>query len=732
MVGAPQVGKTNFVCNYVEKRLAKGRPCLFYPAFGMRSGLMEEIRTDFEMTFHDSSSAHQIVASKLARVAARTKKPILICIDAWNEADLQLAKALDRECALIATEQVQVLITLTTIAAERLLTDGSGNPSNVAVELGIHRSAIPLVQLDPVNASPAVVSIERYTSEETKKAYARYSRVFGVTVPQYHIPTPNPLLLRTAMELYRHQQLPARLDEPDLLRRWIVEKLRRGVGITEPAGRNVLTAVADKLALEGMCAERAIAGNDEVSTGLLEIGLLARVGNSNGPQRLSFYYSRECDFVISNWARNWPERLNSGTQTAVAELLAVSQSSEARSALRWHLANHSDHTGLMNLTKSFVQLPDNVKEVILGAIGDLVSQETESDDESQSRFPIDLLDVALDAVKDPSKRVRLAAAKLFAFSEDGHEALSSFLSDNYDINLLTNLLQIDEDFPLSRGSAGHIVLKAIQEFSFEDDPTYQSSRLVRDLQILLCSDVRSIQKASAQALGFCAPRLTLEYASKQFLQNRGADPPHTAELFSEAITNAIDVLNEGYWGNMMCKGWLSCDLDDSEGRRTEALQEMRPLCRPLIAAYGRLRHPLANELREFLGAIAPQERRVRKQKPVHGELLKSCGDWSLIQASTMHLPLIGIKIEGFFRPIRLWQSSVKPGVSSAAIIVMLELDELCLQVGCTPEQHSIEVLAPDGANDPLDERMRERDIRNGLDFDHFQDPKVGLPLMESI
>jgi hypothetical protein len=29
---------------------------------------------------------------------------------------------------------------------------------------------------------------------------------------------------------------------------------------------------------------------------------------------------------------------------------------------------------------------------------------------------------------------------------------------------------------------------------------------------------------------------------------------------------------------------------------------------------------------------------------VHGEFLKSCGDWSLIQASTMRLPPIGIKL----------------------------------------------------------------------------------------
>jgi hypothetical protein len=32
------------------------------------------------------------------------------------------------------------------------------------------------------------------------------------------------------------------------------------------------------------------------------------------------------------------------------------------------------------------------------------------------------------------------------------------------------------------------------------------------------------------------------------------------------------------------------------------------------------------------------------QEPVHGELIKSCGDWSLVQPSTIPLPRIRIEI----------------------------------------------------------------------------------------
>jgi hypothetical protein len=47
---------------------------------------------------------------------------------------------------------------------------------------------------------------------------------------------------------------------------------------------------------------------------------------------------------------------------------------------------------------------------------------------------------------------------------------------------------------------------------------------------------------------------------------------------------------------------------------------------------------------------------------------------------------------------------------------MLEMGELGLQVVCSPEQRSIDGLAPNGADQPLNEGVRERDVRNGLDF----------------
>ena len=71
-------------------------------------------------------------------------------------------------------------------------------------------------------------------------------------------------------------------------------------------------------------------------------------------------------------------------------------------------------------------------------------------------------------------------------------------------------------------------------------------------------------------------------------------------------------------------------------------------------------------------------------------------------------------------------------MGSVATIVMLELDQFRLQVRHSPEQSSIEKLAPNGADQPLDERMGQWHVRNGFDFGHSEDSKIGLPLMEAI
>ena len=68
-------------------------------------------------------------------------------------------------------------------------------------------------------------------------------------------------------------------------------------------------------------------------------------------------------------------------------------------------------------------------------------------------------------------------------------------------------------------------------------------------------------------------------------------------------------------------------------------------------------------------------------------------------------------------------------MNALIVVIRLEAIQFALQIGGIPEQDVIEKLASDGANQALDERMRERYVGYRFDLFNIQDAQVGLPLM---
>jgi hypothetical protein len=62
---------------------------------------------------------------------------------------------------------------------------------------------------------------------------------------------------------------------------------------------------------------------------------------------------------------------------------------------------------------------------------------------------------------------------------------------------------------------------------------------------------------------------------------------------------------------------------------------------------------------------------------------------------------------------------------------MLKIDQLRLEIGRAPEEHPVEVLAPNRPDQSCYEGMRKWHVRNSLDFRNLEYPQVGLPLVES-
>src|SRR5215813_577098 len=66
------------------------------------------------------------------------------------------------------------------------------------------------------------------------------------------------------------------------------------------------------------------------------------------------------------------------------------------------------------------------------------------------------------------------------------------------------------------------------------------------------------------------------------------------------------------------------------------------------------------------------------------------------------------------------------------IKILLEIEELCLQIWRCPKERPIQALSSYRADQPFNERMRQRDIGYCLDFRYVQDAQIGLPLLKPI
>jgi hypothetical protein len=126
------------------------------------------------------------------------------------------------------------------------------------------------------------------------------------------------------------------------------------------------------------------------------------------------------------------------------------------------------------------------------------------------------------------------------------------------------------------------------------------------------------------------------------------------------------------------------------------------------------------------------EREIRKasQPSAH----RSCGDRCVVQTPTVHLPAIRSESRACAAPLgaRVWRASAQPGMRAVTVVIALEIEKLPLQIGGRPEQGAVQAFASDGADQPFNIWMRERRVRDRLDFLHVKDPKIPLPLAEPI
>src|SRR5262245_57594015 len=75
--------------------------------------------------------------------------------------------------------------------------------------------------------------------------------------------------------------------------------------------------------------------------------------------------------------------------------------------------------------------------------------------------------------------------------------------------------------------------------------------------------------------------------------------------------------------------------------------------------------------------------------------------------------------------------TIQGPVNSMLVVVIPKGCELAREVDPVPEKRAIQEFTADGADQSLDERVRDRDIGNGLDLRDLEHAQVGEPTMES-
>lgn len=586
VVGRPQVGKTNFICQFVRSRLRDGEPTLFFTAIGLTNSLLGELANDFEWVFGNAVDSHSILIRKISSILRKLGKNLTIVLDGWNEANLQLARTIDTECERISSAQIQIVISLTSTAATRLLIAPSGNPAFLAEESDISAARALLLENEPEKIPRghdwSVVSLGNYSPGEADEAYRIYASTYNVNVPKSHLKTAEPYLLGNAMRLYENATLPDLLDEPKIVSETIQQKVSRAIGLESYDVMACLRTLAfDMFACGSPVPTDKVASiwntsvAEKIPSGFFEAAILATETNRHGYPSIDFYFGRERDFCIAYMAQRWAQRL--ATNEDLTSDFSFAATTEAGAAsLRWFFRQPSHLALLKGSSGTLPYYRDiSVRRLFLASLCEFAPEYPDQDDE--------ILKFALSvAMEDEDRVVRILAVKLVAAIADDGDELSCILGKERGVeDFLRAIFTGTATRPVDTDGVGQIVIDALRSLHWDSLPDDDSdhSDIADALVTLLYDDDCEVRTQAATCLGYIAPISFLEAATKMAStvseQNIGE--------YMEGLEQAQGTLGEMYYGSM-CPGAMNSILESEDVQAAE-YDQMAPILKAAIALF---------------------------------------------------------------------------------------------------------------------------------------------------
>jgi hypothetical protein len=633
VVGPPQVGKTNLVCHSVERRLEQGEPTLFYPAIAV-GGLAAELRADFEWTLGQGIGSEALAAGRLARVARAAGRRLVIFVDGWNEAAVDAARSIDAAAERIASADVTFVISMTNVAARRLLTDGVGDPAFVADAAGIplHDLALLEHRTHRLSKSSSVVSVGNYDEDERLRAYGRYAIALDVRVPRTHQPIYDPLLLRSAMLVCSGGTLPVTLDDPVFLEKHIESKLVRARLRNPAIGRAMLVSAAEELTAHGAPAsvsrllERwGIALRDGVPDGLLEAALLVHNGQRDTrtapgaedavpADGLDFYVQRERDYVIAYWACRWGSLSGKADEEVAAALSQAVATEVGRGALEWFLAQLNSRPLVQRASYLLeAEGEPRLRQLLIKSIFAIKNP--------KSADAYLLLAAVRAGLKDPDPDVRLEASDAVAELHDGDwEPARTALAR--DPEVVRSLLRLHRDYPFHVDSGpvpGLDALHTLHGGSYNGWADFDRKSPVT-AALAAFAENPDFEEPALLAFAYIAPHPFLTWLAALLARGEHSSTNPYAR-YEGALANAIrrmhtvlytvfereggyiDALSDRTPGN-----WGGTEDDtprDLINRHCAEYTEFRRIYEPIIRHFEG--HRVARELSDFLADLRPEE-----------------------------------------------------------------------------------------------------------------------------
>jgi hypothetical protein len=513
----------------------------------------------------------------------------------------------------LAQYNIQIVISMTNVAAKRLLLDDAGNPSHIAEAAMVSVDAVPSIEIDhkKIDNNWSVVEISRYNPSEIDAAYKKYSQIFNVQVHNDHRKTDDPFLLRLAMEQCEKGGLPTVLDEPSIIEKSITRKSQRAVGLPKANVPVLLTTLAESILEHDapiaeyiMLNRWGIPAFTPIPSGLFEAALLMRTPNDRNQYLLDFYYSRERDFVLSYWARDWGDLLSNIASELIAdELNQAVKTNAGTDALRWFLSQ-PEHLNILKclLGSDYIVENDLVHRVLLSCTSLQVIR---------GKLEVDewVKEVTRKGIEKQNPLIKVEAAKLLVLQIEEYEDVQAILEDSNGYlqqDIVINLLRVDEEYPIDQSGAGNIVMEALQRLHSDyGGANDEHTRVTGLLESLIDHPSLSIRLAAAKAYGHVAGVTYLKCLNHRILhKNPDGTKYKPSDEHAEGIIEAIGQLQEMYYGSL-CPGWLE-GLSENPEQLAKEYSRMSNICLPIIRVF--TTHQCTQQLLSILESLEPDDK----------------------------------------------------------------------------------------------------------------------------